>query len=64
MKKFRIKKRTPAGYMTLQQTADFLGVSDMSVRRYIKLYGLPASKPGGRYLIKKSDLETWMKENG
>lgn len=62
-KKFRIKTKVPAGYMTLQQTAKYLQVSEMSIRRYIKLHGLPAEKPAGRYLINKADLESWIKEH-
>ena len=62
--KFRRKPKTPAGYFTVQQAADYLGVCEKSIRRYITLYGLPASKPAGRYLISREELERWMKENG
>lgn len=63
-RKFRRKPQTPAGYLTVQQAADYLGISEKSIRRYIKYYGLPAVKPGGRYLISRTDLERWIKENG
>lgn len=63
-RKFRRRPQTPAGYLTVQQAADYLGISEKSIRRYIKFYGLPASKPAGRYLISREDLERWMKENG
>jgi len=63
-RKFRRKPQTPAGYVTVQQAADYLGICERSIRRYIKQYGLPASKPAGRYLISRADLERWIKENG
>ena len=62
-RKFRIKQQPPAGYITVQQAADFLDICEKSIRRYIKFYGLPAAKPAGRYLISKADLERWIKEN-
>ena len=64
MKKFRLRPKAPAGYFTVTQAAQHLGVSVKSIRRYIHNYGLPASKPGGIYLIKKDDLERWASENG
>ena len=63
-KKFRLKPQPPAGYMTTAQTAEYLGVSVKTVRRYIKQHGLPAYKPGGSWLISRADLDRWMKENG
>lgn len=62
-KKFRRRQQPPAGYFTVQQAADYLGICEKSIRRYIKFYGLPAAKPAGRYLINKVDLERWIKEN-
>ena len=64
MKKFRVKPKAPDGYMTVRQAAEFLGVSSKSIRRYIHFYALPATRPGGIYLINKQDLERWAKENG
>lgn len=64
MKKFRVRPKAPAGYFTVRQAADHLGVSSKSIRRYIHNYGLPATKPAGLYLISKEDLERWAKENG
>ncbi len=63
MKKFRVRPKAPEGYMTTKQAAAFLGVSIKSIRRYIKNYGLPATKPGGVYLIRRQDLEHWANEN-
>ena len=62
--RFRLRKKTPEGYLTVMQTAEYLGVSVRSVHRYIHGYGLPAKKPGGIWLISKTDLERWIKENG
>lgn len=64
MKKFRLKPKAPEGYMTVAKAAEFLGVSSKSIRRYIHNYGLPATKPGGLYLIRREDLERWARENG
>lgn len=62
--RFRLRKKAAEGYMTTKETAKFLGVSVRSVHRYIHEYGLPAVKPAGIWMIKKADLERWMKENG
>ena len=63
-KPFRMKPQAPDGYMTITQAAAYMGVSVKSVRRYIHNYGLPATKPGGLYLIRREDLERWARENG
>ena len=63
MKKFRIKRQAPEGYLTLKQTAELLQVSEMTIRRYIKNYDLPATKPAGIYLIERHALNKWMKEH-
>ena len=63
-KKFRRKPQPPAGYFTIKQAAEYLGVCERTIRRYIQSYGLPAQKPAGMYLINKTDLETWMRNNG
>lgn len=60
-KPFRIKAKAPDGYFSLAQTAEFLKVSPKTIYRYIRERGLPASKPGGRWIIKKSELEAWVK---
>ena len=62
-KPFRLRTPIPAGYMSIQQAADYMGVSERSVRRYIKQYGLPVHKPGGRYLISIEELEAWIKRH-
>ncbi len=63
-KPFRIRKKAPAGYFTIQETADYLKVSTKTVRRYIKERGLPANKPAGIYLINREQLENWIRQNG
>ena len=64
MEKFRLKPKTPTGYLTLKETAQYLKVSTKTVTRYIKNRGLPAKKPAGIYLINKEELQKWVDENG
>lgn len=64
MEKFKLKAKAPEGYFNILQTAQYLGVSTRTVRRYIKERNLPASKPAGMLLINKNKLEKWIKENG
>ncbi len=47
--------------MSLQEVGDELGVSDQTVRRWIKSGDLPAYKPGKEYRVKGSDLEEFLK---
>lgn len=62
-KPFRIRPHAPEGYMTVSQAADYLGVSQKSIRRYIKNYALPADKPAGMYLINRALLDQWVKNH-
>ena len=64
MEKFRLKPKAPQGYITVNETAQLLGVSTRTVRRYIKDRNLPYKKPAGMILIDRKELETWIKENG
>lgn len=63
-KPFRLQPPVPAGYMTVQQTAVYLGVTERSIYRYINEYGLPTVRPAGkgRHLIKRDVLEDWLKK--
>lgn len=63
-KPFRLQPPVPAGYMTVQQTALYLGVTERSIYRYINEYGLPTVRPAGkgRHLIKRDILEDWLKK--
>ena len=63
-KPFRMKTPAPAGYVTIQQAADYLGVSERSIRRYAKEYGLPVYRPAGRrYFIKLEELDEWTRRH-
>ena len=63
-RKFRKKRKAPDGYMTTAAAAEYLGVSIKTIRRYISCYDLPATKPGGLWIIKKGDLIEWAEKNG
>ena len=63
-KKFRLKPQAPEGYFTVKQAAEYMGVCEKSVLRYIHNHGLPADKPAGLYLIRRDQLEAWIKQNG
>ena len=64
MTKFKLKKKAPIGYYTINQVAEYLHVSTRTVRRYIKDRGLKAVKPAGIILIEKKHLDQWVEENG
>lgn len=46
---------------TLKQAADKLGISIVTLRRYIKQGKLPAKKSGKEYLVAETDVETLLK---
>lgn len=48
--------------LTLKETAKILRVSERTIMRYLKSRKLKASKVG-RWRIKESDLEKFLKEN-
>jgi excisionase family DNA binding protein len=48
-------------YLSLQEVGEELGVSDQTVRRWVKAGVLAAYKPGKEYRIKGSDLEEFLK---
>ena len=63
-KYFRVRT-TPADYLSTRDVANILGVTVVSVRRYIEAYGLPAIKPAGRWIVPRADFEAWLKkQNG
>lgn len=45
---------------TVEQTATYLKVSTKTIRRLIKSEKIIASKVGGRWRIKKSDIEEYL----
>jgi excisionase family DNA binding protein len=47
-------------YFSLGEVADRLGVSDQTVRRWVKAGELPAYKPGKEWRIKDSDLDSFL----
>jgi len=54
-------RATAERYLSLQEVGDELGVSDQTVRRWVKAGELAAYKPGKEYRIKGSDLEEFLK---
>jgi excisionase family DNA binding protein len=54
-------RATAERYVSLQEVGDELGVSDQTVRRWVKAGELAAYKPGKEYRIKGSDLEEFLK---
>ena len=49
--------------LTVRETAAILKVTERTVRNYLvqKRNPLPHSKPGGRIIIHKSDLKSWIR---
>ena len=52
----RVQRHMLAG---LGEIADYLGVSENSVRRYKKRYALPVRKVGGRWCAEREELDRW-----
>lgn len=48
---------------TIRAAGNLLSVSDDTIRRTIKSGALPASKIGGQYRIKASDLDAYIDAN-
>lgn len=63
-KPFRLRRKAPEGYLTITQTAEYMGISVKTVRRYIQCRGLPAEKPAGMYLVNRQELDNWIRQNG
>ena len=53
-------RATTERYLSLQEVGDELGVSDQTVRRWVKAGELAAYKPGKEYRIKGSALEEFL----
>ncbi len=47
---------------TVEEAAEYLRVSEQSIYKYIKEGDIPATRPGRKYLIAKSDLENSLDE--
>lgn len=54
-------RATTERFFSLQDVGDELGVSDQTVRRWVKAGELPAYKPGKEYRIKSGDLDEFLK---
>ena len=56
--------RTPMsdtpGYLTLAEAADYLHTPSATVRKWMRLKGLPYLKPGKLILFRQRDLDQWM----
>ena len=51
---------TPERFISVQDVAKWLGVSEETVRRYIRDMSLTAFKPKGIYLIRASEVERFL----
>lgn len=49
--------------MTISQTASYLQVCEKTIRRLIEKKELTASKVGGSWRIKKSDVDDYLENN-
>lgn len=49
-----------ASLMNTGQVAEYLGMSVVTVRRYIKDRGLPAYRVGKNYRVKREELIAWV----
>lgn len=47
-------------YMNKGQLASYLGTSRSTLDRWIKNDGFPASKIGGKYVYKTTDVDQWV----
>lgn len=56
---------TDNSILSVQATAELLGVTHRTVRAYLarKNRPLPHSKPGGKIVIIKKDLDTWLTQH-
>ena len=52
---------TTDGYVSIEDAADFLGVSVPTLRQWLKKELLPAHKIGKLWKFKISELDAWVK---
>lgn len=50
-------------YVSVETIANYLNISNGTVRTYTKLYGLPYYKVGNRYKFRLQEVENWMQDN-
>lgn len=48
-------------WISLEETAIYLGVSKDTIRNWIKKFDIPAHKIGRAWKFKKSELDDWVK---
>ena len=49
-------------YLTVEDISEMLGVAPDSVRQWIRDKRLKATRPGRQWLVKREDLEKFLKE--
>ena len=55
-----IKRDRPDEWLNISQAAQYAKLSEQTIRRYVKLGALKASKKTGRLLFQKSNLDRWL----
>ena len=50
------------GLMTAQEVADYLGISEATVRRYLNRGKIKGYRLGNRWRIKRDDVEAYLSE--
>jgi excisionase family DNA binding protein len=59
----RDRKTAPeTDIMTVREVADYLDCHYMTIYRLVKTAGLPAFRLGGNWRFRRSEIETWIKE--
>ena len=51
------------GFIGIVEAAKHLGVSVDTLRRYVRMRGVPYYQPGGRLLFRASELDAWMQRS-
>src|SRR5574341_506035 len=54
------RSTSPVGVLTVRQVADYLQLTELTIRSYIRSGRLPASKLGKSYRIRMSDVELFL----
>ena len=55
-----IKRDRPDEWLNISQAAQHAKLSEQTIRRYVRMGELKASKRTGRLLFKKSKLDHWL----
>ncbi len=58
----RIMLAAEERFYSLEEVAERLGISERTVRRWIKAGDLPAYQPGREYRIRSTDLEEFLEQ--